>query len=118
ERQNINLRFLKNQIWPALDLTGSYGHNSLNTSYGRAIDDLQEDDFNSYTYGVRLTIPLGNRRARNNYKAGVATKEQMLLQYKQLEQAIMVEIDNAIKLLHSQFQQVEATRQARLFAQD
>ena len=30
----------------------------------------------------------------------------------------MVEIDNAIKLLQSQYQQVEATRQARLFAQD
>ena len=30
----------------------------------------------------------------------------------------MVSIDNAIKLLQSRFQQVEATRQARLFAQD
>jgi outer membrane protein TolC len=30
----------------------------------------------------------------------------------------MVGIDNAIKLLQSRFQQVEASRQARLFAQD
>jgi outer membrane protein len=35
-----------------------------------------------------------------------------------LEQVVMVSIDNAIKLLTSQFQQVEAARQARLFAQD
>ena len=118
ESQNISLRFLKNQLWPSLDLVGSYGHDSLSPSYGRAIRDLREDDFNSYSYGVRLSIPVGNISARNNYKAGVARKEQLLLQYKQLEQAIMVEIDNAIKLLHSQFQQVEATRQARLFAQD
>ena len=118
ESQNINLRFLKNQIWPALDLTGSYGHDSLNNSYGSTIEDLRKNDFNSYSYGLRLSIPLGNISARNNYKAGVARKDQLLLQYKQLEQAIMVEIDNAIKLLYSQFQQVEATRQARLFAQD
>jgi outer membrane protein len=118
ETQNINLRFLKNQVWPSLDLVGSYGHNGLNTSYGRALEDLTRNDNPRYSYGVVMSIPLGNRRARNDLKAAKATHAQMLLEYKELEQAIMVSIDNAIKLLQSQFQQVEATRQARLFAQD
>lgn len=118
EAQDINLRFLKNQRWPVLDLTGSYGHSGVNTSYGRVLDDLTRDDNPRYSYGVVFSIPLGNRGARNEYKAARASKAQALLEYKELEQSIMMSIDNGIKLLQSQFQQVEATRQARLFAQD
>lgn len=118
ESQDINLKFLKNQLWPALDLIGSYGRSGLNTSYGRAADDLTRELNPSHTYGVVLSIPLGNRAARNSLKAARASRSQSLLDYKALEQTIMVSIDNAIKLLQSQFQQVEATRQARLFAQD
>ncbi|HTG42901.1 MAG TPA: TolC family protein, partial [Verrucomicrobiae bacterium] len=118
EARDINIKYLKNQMWPLLDLTGSYGENALNTSYSRVIRDLPRDNNPRYSAGVVLSIPLGNRRARNDYKAAKATRMQALLDYKAIEQEIMVQIDNAIKLLQSQFQQVEATRQARLFAQD
>ncbi|MGZ8939550.1 MAG: TolC family protein, partial [Limisphaerales bacterium] len=118
ESQDINLKFLRNQLWPTLDLFGSYGRRGRNTSYGRAADDLTSELFPSHSYGVILSVPLGNRAARNNLKAARASVEQSLLDYKALEQTIMVQIDNAIKLLQSQYQQVEATRQARLFAQD
>jgi len=119
EARDITIKYLRNQVWPQLDLSGSYGHNGLNTSYNRALDDLTRDDNPRYSIGVALNIPLGgNRRARNTLKAERASKAQVLLDYKSLEQTIMVEIDNAIKLLRSQFQQVEASRQARLFAED
>lgn len=118
EARNITLKYLKNQMWPALDLVASYGHAANNTSYGRALEDLGSDDNPRYGYGVVLSIPLGNRSARNSYKAQKSSNAQALLDYKALEQTIMISIDNAIKLLQSQFQQVEATRQARLFAQD
>lgn len=118
ESQDINLKFLRNQLWPQLDLFGSYGRRGRNTSYGRAADDLTRELNPEHTYGVILSIPLGNRAARSSVKAARASRQQSLLDYKALEQTIMVQIDNAIKLLQSQQQQVEATRQARLFAQD
>jgi outer membrane protein len=124
ESRDIELKFLKNQLWPALDVTGSYGHNSISPfgieegSYEKAVRRLASDDFRSHSIGVILSVPLGNRAARNSLKAARASKAQAILDYKALEQNIMVQIDNAIKLLQSQFQQVEATRQARLFAQD
>jgi outer membrane protein len=118
EARDINLKFLKNQIWPALDLVGSYGQSSINTDYGRALEDLTRNNNERYSYGVLLSIPIGNRSARNSYKAQKSSNAQALIDYKSLEQDIMISIDNAIKLLQSQYQQVEATRQARLFAQD
>lgn len=118
EARDINLKYLKNQIWPALDLVGSYGQSSINRDYGRSLEDLSRMNNERYSYGVLLSIPIGNRSARNTYKAQKASNAQALIDYKALEQDIMVSIDNAIKLLQSQYQQVEATRQARLFAQD
>ena len=116
DRRDINLRYQKNQLFPALDLIGSYGHNGLNSSYGRVFDDLTKDQNPSYSYGFRLSIPLGNARARNTYKATKAEKEQALLQIKKLEQDVMVQIDDAIKRVQTSFQRIEATRQARIFA--
>jgi outer membrane protein len=122
ESRDIELKFLKNQLWPALDVTGSYGHTSISidpeSSYTRALRGLANDDFRNHSIGVVLSVPLGNRAARNSLKAARSSKAQAILDFKALEQNIMVSIDNAIKLLQSQFQQVEATRQARLFAQD
>jgi outer membrane protein TolC len=118
EKRDITLKYLKNQMFPSLDLVGSYGHNALNTSYGRTLDDISTDRNPRYSYGVVLSIPIGNSRARNDYKASGAEKKQALLRYKELEQNIMVSIDNAVKLLRSEFQRVDATRKARLFAQE
>jgi len=118
EAQDITIKYLKNQVWPQLDLRGSYGHAGIDSSYTGAIDEELRDKNPHYSYGAVLSIPLGSRSARYSLKAARATSAQLLLQYKQLEQRIMVAIDDAIKLLQSRFQQVEAARQARLFAQD
>src|SRR5687768_17075121 len=118
EARDIQLKYLKNQIWPALDLVGSYGQSSENRDYGRSLEDLTRMNNERYSYGVVLSFPIGNRSARSTYKAQKVSNAQALIDYKALEQDIMVSIDNAIKLLQSQYQQVEASRQARLFAQD
>ncbi|HVK59662.1 MAG TPA: TolC family protein, partial [Candidatus Kapabacteria bacterium] len=101
EARDINLKFLKNQIWPALDLVGTYGQSSINSDYGRALEDLTRMNNERYSYGVVLSIPIGNRSARSTYKAQKASNAQALIDYKALEQDIMVSIDNAIKLLQS-----------------
>jgi outer membrane protein TolC len=71
-----------------------------------------------YSYGVLLDIPLGNRAARARYKSAKAGQQQSLLDYKRLEQQIMVQIDDAVKFIRSSFERVEATRAARAFAQE
>jgi HAE1 family hydrophobic/amphiphilic exporter-1 len=55
---------------------------------------------------------------RNQYKSTKATLEQIILQLKQLEQNVMVEIDNAVKQAQSSYESVDATRQARIYAEE
>ena len=64
-----------------------------------------------------MTVPLGNIGPRNQYKATKATLQQILLQLKQIEQNVMVEIDNAVKTAQSNYQSAEATKQARIYAE-
>jgi outer membrane protein len=119
EAQNITIKYLKNQVWPQLDLRGSYGHSGVDEQFSQGVRNMIRDDNPHYTYGAVLSIPLGgNRNARYGLKVARKSADQLLTEYQQLEQNVMVSIDNAIKLLASQFEQVEAARQARLFAQD
>lgn len=117
EKRDIILRFRHNQLFPQLDLTGSYGLNSLGGRFGNYLSDLGDRDNPKYTVGVVLSIPLGNRTARNTYEAAKLDKQQQLLRFKKLEQDIVVQIDDAIKLAQTQYQRVDATHQARLYAE-
>ncbi len=117
EQQGIELKYDRNQLLPELDLTGSYGYSGSGREFDNALDQTGEGNAPNYTYGAILTVPLGNISARNQYKVTKATLQQYELQFKQLEQNILVEIDNAVKTAQSDYQSVEATKQARIYAE-
>jgi outer membrane protein len=117
ERRDIVLRYERNQLFPQLDLVGSYGRSGLDRHFGGALENIRDETNPSYSYGVLFSVPLGNRGQRNRYRATKAEKEQALLQLKQLEQNILVQIDDSVKLAQTDLERVDATRQARLYAE-
>ena len=117
EVQGIQLKFYKNQLFPALDLIGSYGFNGAGGQFSDSFDQFNQADRVFYTYGAQLSMPLSNVGPRNQVKAGKVTLKQLLLQLKQLEQLIMVQIDNAVGVARSDYESVQATRQARIYAE-
>ncbi len=117
ELQGIQLKYLKNQVFPALDLIGSYGFNGAGGQFGDTFNQMNEANRVFYTYGAQLSMPLSNVGPRNQLKAGKGSLKQLLLQLKQLEQSIMVEIDNAVGVARSDYEGVQATRQARVYAE-
>jgi outer membrane protein TolC len=118
EQQGIQLEYNKNQVFPELDLIGTYGFNGAGSEYNDTFNQFDQGSRPFYSYGAALTVPLGNVGPRNQYKATKATLQQILLQLKQLEQTVMVEIDNAVKTAQSDYQSVEATKQARIYAEE
>lgn len=117
ERQNIVLRYNHNQLFPSLDLSLTYGHNGLGQTLPGGLNGIQKGDNQFYSYGLVLSFPLSNTTAKNNYKASKVTKELLLLQFKQLEESILLEIDNAVKQAQTAYEKIDATRQARLYAE-
>jgi outer membrane protein TolC len=117
EQQGIQLKYDQNQLFPELDLIGSYGYSGAGQVYQNAVDQTGEGNAPNYYYGAQLKVPLGNISARNQYKAAKMSLQQVELQFKQLEQNIMVQIDNAVKQAQSAYQSAEATKQARIYAE-
>lgn len=133
ERRDIILSYNRNQLFPQLDLIGSYGRNGFSgprsftsgsggtnfngARYSEALDTIRNETYPQFSYGVLFSIPLSNRGPRTKYKISKAEKEQALLQLKQLEQKILVQIDDSVKLAQTSFERVDATRKARLYAE-
>jgi outer membrane protein TolC len=118
ERQGIVLKYLRNQIYPELDLVGSYAQAGSATNYSGVLAGIQAGTSPSWGIGMQLTLPLaGNHTARETYRANKSQLAQLTLQLKQLEQNIMVEIGVSVEQARTRFGQVDATRQSRLFAE-
>jgi outer membrane protein len=117
EQQGIQLKYYRNQLFPELDLIGTYGFNGASKEYSGTFNQFNQGNAPFYSYGAQLSIPLSSVGPRNQYKSTKATLQQVVLQLKQLEQNVMVEIDNAVKQAQSAYQSVEATRQARIYAE-
>jgi outer membrane protein TolC len=117
EQQGLNLQYDRNQIYPELDLVGTYGYNGASREFSGAFNQFNEGDRPYYEYGAQISVPLSNLKARSTYKSDKATKQVLLLKLKQLEQNIMVDIDNAVGVARSDYESVQANRQARIYAE-
>jgi len=113
----VQLKYYRNQVFPELDLIGSYGYNGNGVEYNDVFGQFQARNRPFYSYGGQISIPLGNVGARNRYKAGKYSLKQTLLGLKQLEQSILVQIDSDVKAVNTKYQSVEATRLARIYAE-
>jgi outer membrane protein len=121
ERQGVTLKFNYNQLFPELDLVGSYGQGAGGAGireFDNAIDQVVDGSRPSYSYGAQISFPLGNTGARAAYKQSKLTLEQLKLSLKKLEQTILVVIDNDIQLAQSGYERAAATRAAREYAED
>jgi outer membrane protein TolC len=117
EQQGIQLKYDWNQLFPELDVLGSYGFNGEGREFSDAFAQYSEGNRPFYSYGGQMSMPLSNLKARSVYKSDKAVEQQDLLKLKQLEQNIMVQIDDAVKQAQSALESVDATRQARIYAQ-
>jgi outer membrane protein len=117
ERRDIRLRLDHNQRFPQLDVRGSFGLSGVAGDMDPAYGNIRDREFPSHSYGAVLSIPLGNVSARNRYQSSKAEKEQSILRLKNFEQAVLIEVDDALKQAQTSFQRVDATRQARAFAE-
>ena len=117
EKQDINLRFTHNQIFPSLNLVGSYGWQGIENKFGESLSEVGHGASPFYSVGAIFAMPVANIAARNNYKAAQLTKEQAYLRFKSLEQFVITEIDTDVKLTETAFKQISSARKAREFAQ-
>jgi len=117
EQQNILLKFTKNQLYPALDVVGTYGRNGLGSTWGNSIDTMADNLFPRWGGAVIFSVPLSRKLERSNHKIQRVNVETAVLDLKKLEELIVREIDDAVKRIRSAYAAIESTREARVFAE-
>ena len=132
---NINVRALRNDTLPGLDLIGTYqlqgqggtrfnraglGGNVLTVvpgGYGDAIDQLLETNFPTWTVQLQFSYPIGRSAAQAAYARGRLELQQTDAELRQLELQVATEVTNAALQLGSIQRRIEAATAARELAE-
>jgi len=117
EKAGIQLKFDRNQLFPELDVIGTYGWNGDGLFYNGAFGQINQGSAPYYSVGGQLSVPLASQYTRNQFKSDKVSYKQVVLKLKQYEQSVLVGIDNAVKTAQSDYESVDATRQARVYAE-
>ena len=113
EKQELRLRFAKNQAWPTLDLVGTYGYNGLAGNYESARDAAQSSQAPQWSFGVQFSVPLGRVQPRAQLAVVRGLREQALLRIKQSELTVTVDVDTALSRIEMSRQRLETARKTR-----
>ena len=136
DNRNIEVKYNKNQTYPTLDLTSSLGLNGISGeainittgtiqgtsryggTYDKSIGDLMSGKYHLWEFGLNLSYPLGNRAAKSKYLAKKLEVAQLLMDIKDLEKTITLEVREAYRQIKTDIKRVHATRLARKLAKE
>jgi outer membrane protein TolC len=118
ERRGILVKFNRNQLYPQVDLTGSYSRNGAAGTFNGLVDDVSRGDQRTWGVGVIASFPLGNRQARANYNISRLDEDQAVIDLKILEQNILVQVDVAVRQVRTNLKRIEATAAASRLADE
>ncbi|MCD6288667.1 MAG: TolC family protein [Candidatus Hydrogenedentes bacterium] len=113
EIAETNLLYARNQRLPQLDLTASYGFNSLQPGRRKELDYLLRHDDYSYSYGIVGSVPIGNRTAQSRYIEAKLALKRAKFKLESLKRKIAIDVRNAVRAVTTNLKLVDANRATR-----
>jgi outer membrane protein TolC len=112
EREGVQLIFAENQTLPRVDLVASYGTNGLEYDPKRALSLPNTKDYPTWSVGLQVTVPIGNRLARSDLAAADVRQRDAALNLRAMEIAITNEVDTSLRFRQSALERWLAWRTA------
>ena len=128
----IDTDFTKNQLLPALDINASYAQNGLggvlrlksalgaNTTAGiipgglaDALSQVFGFNYNTYSFGFSLQVPLSNKSAKSDYDRALGAKQLSLAQLNLQAQQIALDVRNAMNQVEMNRAHIQSAQKAR-----
>lgn len=116
--KDLTLRLNRNNLLPDLSLTGSVLSNGSDRTYGGDISTMGSSHFLSYSVGIILTVPLGNRAAQSTYVQSKLTLDQAKTSLKNLELQIVQQVRSSVRTVETNAKRIDANRAARVLAEE
>jgi outer membrane protein TolC len=127
----IGLEGSRNNTRPEVDLVGTLQNNGLagpatgyqmqqifQGGYGSALGQVLAHDYPTYAIGLQLTVPLRNRVAEADLARDEVQVKQTQVRYKQLQNLVALQIEDALIAMRRARASYEAAIQARKFQQE
>ena len=136
ENKDILVKYQENQIYPSVDLVGSLGINGLSGeaititsgtfqgtsayggSYGTALSDALSTKYYDWELGVKFSYPLGNRSAKSKLSASRLEKAKLILDIKDLEKKIILEVRESVRQLKTDTKRIKAATVAKKLSEE
>ncbi|MFA4993151.1 MAG: TolC family protein [Candidatus Omnitrophota bacterium] len=106
--RDIRIKVAKNALLPTVDLTGSLGLNGLGKDYQSAMGKVN-GNYPDWGVGLKFSLPWGTGD-RAEYDQKKLEKIQALLTFKRLEQNIILDVRDKVRLAKTQYRQVGAAK--------
>jgi outer membrane protein len=122
---DINIRVAENSLRPDVTIGSYYSTNGVGGNQfdaqgnlipggvANAFDQLTSLNYPTYGATLQLRLPLRNREGEANLGSSIVSKQQHLYQTRQTEQAIGLQVKNAVHQLDEAKQSVAAAQEAR-----
>jgi HAE1 family hydrophobic/amphiphilic exporter-1 len=100
--------FVQSQIQPIAD--------RFVGGYGTALGNMFKNDFRTFGFGLQISLPLRNRRAKADLGKSLEAERRIDLQTRQLLQNIEVEVRNAVQSVETAKMRIDAAQAAEQYA--
>ena len=117
-QQDVEIQFFENQLLPRVDLVGTLGGNGLDGTFANGFDDAFAREGVQWSAGIVISIPIGSRKEKAEVKARKLEKRQLVLNLKQIEMDLAVQIDTAVSRIETTQQRLETARRSAELAQE
>jgi outer membrane protein len=116
--QDATIAQAQNNLLPKLDLVGGGGVNGTEGSFSASNRDIRGGDFYNWSVLLSFEYALERSSARGNLNRAELEKRRFLLQVRNLENQILVEVRDAVRSIKTDEKRIEATRRARILSQE
>jgi outer membrane protein TolC len=116
--QDVTIAKSENDLLPRLDLSGRAYVNGTDDSFSGAHKMARDGDFRELSVLVGFEYPLEQSAARGALHRAELEKRRLRLQRRSLEDQVLVEVREAVREIKTNEKRIEATRRARVLAQE
>jgi outer membrane protein TolC len=117
ENQHITLVLDKNQLLPTLDVDASLRFNGIDDHFGGSFGEVEPTKRYRWDVGLTFRYPLGNRQAQGRVQQSQLAIRQQMVRIKDLEEAVIADVRNAVRDVLTNSQRVQASRISNRLAQ-
>jgi outer membrane protein len=116
--QDTSIVQAQNNLLPRLDLVGQGGLNGAQGTLPDSNQNVRGGDYYNWSVLLSFEYALERSSARGTLNRAELEKSRLLLQVRNLENQVLVEVRDAVRSIKTDEKRIEATRRARILAQE